>query len=197
MTAAVEIAGMFVALALFVFLFVAIFFRDEFRGLLRRLVGFKVRATGISFQFLAKAVEEKEKRKLPRKSGEKTLRKIAGGTVLWVDDVPFNNRLEVRALQVRGVLVDVATSNEEAVAFARKGDYDLVLSDIGRPAGEETGVKLPARLRAADLRCPIAFYVGKVEGDRAPSGDPVFDRPTPLFEFIAKALAGKGAGADK
>lgn len=196
MTGAVEIAGIFAALALFVFLFVAIGFRDEFRGLLRRLVGFKVRATGISFDFLAEAVTQKEQRELPRKDGEKTLRRIAGGTVLWVDDAPFNNRLEVRALQGRGVFVDVATGNEEAVAFARNGGYDLVLSDIGRPEGEQTGVELPARLRAAGLNCPIAFYVGKAVGDRAPSGDPVFDRPTPLFEFIAGALAGRDTAAD-
>jgi CheY-like chemotaxis protein len=187
---AVEIAGMFAGLALFVFLFVAIFFRDEFRGLLRRLVGFQVRATGISFQFLAKAVAEKEKRELPRKSGEKTLRRIAGGSILWVDDAPLNNRLEIRALQGRGVLVDVAVGNEEAVVYAEREDYDLVLSDIGRPEGENVGLELPSRLRAAGLRCPIAFYVGQSTGDRTPSGDPVFTLPTPLFEFIADALAG-------
>ncbi len=65
--------------------------------------------------------------------------KLAGARMLWVDDHhPTQNFYERRAFAALGVSVDMARTNEEAMALLTMGGetpaYDLVLTDSGRDA---------------------------------------------------------------
>lgn len=193
---AVWLALIVFGFALFVFLILVWRFPDEVRKLISRTDGVEVRPTKIALRFFREAVREKENRDLPSGS-EATIERISGVRILWVDDAPVNNRLELEVLRARGIAIDCATSNQEALEFAADARYDLVISDIGRkpPEEENAGLSLPANLRSADVSCPIAFYVGEATAATTPAGDPVFDRPTDLFEFIAGQLESRHSEA--
>lgn len=187
---AVWIALIVFGFTFLVFLVVVVRFPGEVRDLIHRISGIEVRPDKLALRFYSQAVREKEHRELPRESAKATLGGISGGQVLWVDDTPINNRLEARALRARGVTIDCAVSNDEAVESVSATNYDLILSDIGRnpPEGQTAGLELPTRLRAAGATCPIAFYTGRADQPTAPTGEPVFDKPSELFEFIAGQL---------
>lgn len=178
--------------ALVVFLVLAFRFPDALRELLGRAKSLSVTREGLALEFVEAAVQEKEHRRLVPDEIRPVLARIAPSRrVLWVDDAPNNNRLEVQALRALGVEVDLATSNSEALAYAHGVKYDLVLSDIARTPPEESkaGLSLPAQLRALGLSVPIAFYVEHAAPPKTADGYPVFDRPTELLGFVAKTVS--------
>lgn len=176
----------FALIALIVFL---VRFPDEVRELLRRTRSIELKPTGIAWRSYAQAVVAKEERQPSREETEPLLARISGGRILWVDDSPINNRLEAKALRARGVEIDFATTNDEAVEYAIAESYDLVISDIGRkaPETETAGLELPARFGRGG-EPPIVYYTGHAEAPQTPSGHPVFDTPSALFEHIAAQL---------
>jgi CheY-like chemotaxis protein len=188
---AVWVALVVFGFLLIVFLVLAFRFPDELKELLRRTKSVSITPKGLVLELVEKAVEEKEHRKPAPNEVRPVLERIPPQSrVLWVDDAPSNNRLEIQALRALDVDVDTATSNDEAVLYATADGYDLVLSDIGRAPPQESnaGLALPALLHAAGLEVPIAYYVGHAESPQTPDGHPVFDRPTDLLEFIAETL---------
>lgn len=65
--------------------------------------------------------------------------------VLWVDDRPSNNRSERAALERLGLVFELSTSTDGALGMiARRGPYDLIISDMER-----------ARSRAPATSCSI------------------------------------------
>ncbi len=136
-------------------------------------------------------VIEKEGRKPVEKQIRPLLRGLQG-QLLWVDDAPANNRLEVQALREIGVEIDIAVSNDEAAAYARSRRYDLVISDIGRSSAVEdqrAGLALPSVLREAGNQTPVVYYVGEAERPETESGKPVFDAPSKLLAYVKAQLS--------
>lgn len=130
---------------------------------------------------------------MPRRELEPAISAISGGRVLWVDDAPRNNLREVQALRALGVAVDMVTSNQEARHLAEAFEYDLVLSDIGREnRPKESGLQVPELLRDVGQDAPLAFYVGRAEGEGTDDGVPVFSKPSELLTFVAKTLEKSG-----
>ena len=83
--------------------------------------------------------------------------------VLWVDDHPAGNRLEVAALNK--LQIEIVTALGTAEALQRIDDdaepFDLVISDWERPGeGERAGLVLLERLRAAGHLLPVVYYHG-------------------------------------
>lgn len=84
-------------------------------------------------------------------------------SILWVDDIPDNNSLEVKSLEARGASVTVATSTKEATEILQRHEFDLILSDIHRVEGgvsrDTAGFELLNTLRE-DLKIytPLIFY---------------------------------------
>ena len=66
--------------------------------------------------------------------------------ILVVDDHADTVRVLRRLLELEGYGVLAATSADEAAALARRGDCDLIISDIGLPG--RSGLELMAELRA-------------------------------------------------
>lgn len=78
--------------------------------------------------------------------------------VLWVDDQPSNNRYERRALESMGMVVDLSTSTDDALRTLRRGGYDVVISDMGRPEDPRAGYLLLRAMRDRGDRTPFVVY---------------------------------------
>lgn len=80
--------------------------------------------------------------------------------ILWVDDRPKNNSFLVAALEERGARVETALSTAEAIASAKRANYDIVISDMGRPEGDHAGLDLTRKLKEIGARAPVYIFCG-------------------------------------
>ncbi len=58
--------------------------------------------------------------------------KINEKTILWVDDIPSNNRNEINAFQQVGINVVTVPNGEDALAYINKNKTDVIISDFKR-----------------------------------------------------------------
>lgn len=114
--------------------------------------------------------------------------------ILWVDDNPNGNFEERKRLFSFGILCDSYVTNESAVAAFRTGRYELVVSDINRPAGVEDGWALLRALRAVNPKAAVLVYTGRLHAEvertaRRRGAAGAFDRSGPLIAAILRLLA--------
>lgn len=197
---ACRVEALLIVLVVFAFLLIVFFvlafrFPEDLKMLLKRLKSVRISKDGLTLELVVEAIQEKEKR-TPDPAEIRPLVKAipTGRRVLWVDDCPANNRAEIQALRGLDLIVDTATTNAEALSYAKSNTYDLVVSDIGRSAAEppNAGLELPAALRAAGVASPLAFYVGAATRPTTDTEEPVFDTPTELLGWISEELDGGG-----
>ena len=124
----------------------------------------------------------------------------ARATVLWVDDRPDDNALEIAKLRDDGVEVLQARSTFEAmdVLSLRRG-VDAVVTDLGRAEDGEfrthAGLALLRQLREAELDLPVLVYTSRerVALDRQDALDAgakvVTASPTELFAALGRLLS--------
>jgi len=134
---------------------------------------------------------------LERANRERAL--IEGAEILWVDDVPSNNRNEARMLRSFGAMITFACTTEEAidaikVAVEQHRPFHMALSDISRnlPALDpEAGVKMLERFANDRIPLPVVFYIGtKKPGAPTPNGAfGLTNRPDELLQLTLDALA--------
>jgi len=62
--------------------------------------------------------------------------------VLWVDDHPSNNEAIVDIYRQQNVEFDLALNTGQALEFLAKKEYDLIISDMGRGAEFDAGVRM-------------------------------------------------------
>jgi CheY-like chemotaxis protein len=123
-----------------------------------------------------------------------------GAEILWVDDLPSNNRNESRMLRNFGSHITFACSTDEALAAIRAGNeegkpFDLVISDIARPPDNRAGLKTLEAFRAKGILLPFIFYIGQTPEDGVPEGAfGVTNRPDLLLTMVGDALARWGRG---
>lgn len=87
--------------------------------------------------------------------------RMAGKTILWVDDTPENNRLAVRALSRLRIHVESALSTEDALRHLdRNPDVDLIISDMGRRESDRAGYELLEQIRGRGIKKPYAIFAG-------------------------------------
>ncbi len=65
--------------------------------------------------------------------------------VLWVDDRPANNEYERKQLRPAGIVFDNVVSTDEALDQVASETYDLVITDLGRPASSDRSGTAGAR----------------------------------------------------
>jgi CheY-like chemotaxis protein len=115
---------------------------------------------------------------------------------LWVDDAPGNNTNVMQWLQsVLPIDWHTARSTEEAMTELRahRGDYAVVITDMGRPEGPRAGYDLLSQMRQAGIETPVIVYSG--------SDDPKHDdeakargalgstnSPTKLHDLVKEAI---------
>lgn len=125
----------------------------------------------------------------------KTLRRVEGATVLWVDDHPDNNVLERKALEEVGLRFVLSTSTEDAFNKIDRQKFDLIISDMGRGLDRRAGYKLLEALRNRGDQTPFIVYMGQSTPqlqtearDKGARG--LTDRPDELFQLVTKELRG-------
>jgi CheY-like chemotaxis protein len=122
-----------------------------------------------------------------------------GAEILWVDDVPSNNRNESRMLRSFGALITFAATTDEALAALRTSvvqnkPFHIIISDIGRGLShpEPTGglLMLP-RLREAGFHQPVIYYIGTPKPDAGvpPGAFGLTHRPDDLLQLVTDALS--------
>lgn len=95
--------------------------------------------------------------------------------VLWVDDHPERNALQVDQLERRGVVVDTARSTKEALQKLTGQRYQLIVSDMERAEGGKpvpnAGLELIRTVRTFDRDTPVVIYTAgpsaRILGDTA------------------------------
>lgn len=95
-------------------------------------------------------------------SDEHIKTRIEGFRILWVDDFPSNNAIQIEKLAKDGFLVDIASTTIQAVAMFDDRHYNLIISDMGRiedgKSRRDAGVDLARAIRKRDDRVPIIIF---------------------------------------
>ncbi len=79
-------------------------------------------------------------------------------TILWVDDHPSNNRLEIAAFRQRRLAVHLAESTADALKLMAMNRYSLLISDLGRGEDRLAGLKMIAALKERRMTVPVIIY---------------------------------------
>lgn len=90
-----------------------------------------------------------------------------GAQVLWVDDHPGNNDLEVWRMESRGARVWRATDARDAERVLVGNRIDLLLSDVGRGWDGDAGFAALRRWRdSGRYQGPVVFFTGRITPNR-------------------------------
>jgi CheY-like chemotaxis protein len=85
--------------------------------------------------------------------------------ILWVDDFPSNNAIQIAKLMDDGYWIDVASITAQAIQMFEYTKYDLVISDMGRVEDginkPNAGVVLTREIRTRDKNVPIVIFSTK------------------------------------
>lgn len=122
--------------------------------------------------------------------------------ILWVDDKPQGNALEIGQLKSLGFEIHLAESTADGMRMIEEADppYDLVLSDIGRTEDgtyqRMAGLELLRQIRSVREELPVLFYTTHRTAQLRPIRDAVdADRnayatgsTTEVFSLINKVI---------
>ena len=116
---------------------------------------------------------------------------VRGRRVLWVDDMPANTHYERVALAEMGLVVDVATSSEEALHCARHLNPDVIISDMERHGYSTAGIKFLEKARTEGIVAPLIFYIGLVDHNRGTPAHAfgITDRPDEVLHLVLDVLS--------
>ncbi len=117
--------------------------------------------------------------------------------ILWVDDVPGNNRNEARMFTALGAHIAFAANTDQALDIllpqGSVADYpvDLVISDIRRGDDGAAGTGMLSVFASKGIEANVIFYVGQVDPERpVPAGAfGLTERPDRLLHYALDALA--------
>jgi CheY-like chemotaxis protein len=115
--------------------------------------------------------------------------------ILWVDDNPTNNALQIAQLRDRGIDVVQAVSTDDAMAILNNNlGFDAIVSDMGRREGglyrSQAGLVLLNALRRAGYNVPFLVYSSQKntarnnDEIRSAGGDGATASPVELLEWI-------------
>lgn len=120
---------------------------------------------------------------------------LTGCSILWVDDNPLNNVYESSVLRQYGTSIMFARSTEEARAFLRQNNFDLIISDVGRIENGRNnynaGYELLEELTQRNQDIPLIFYtssMSRLNSNRSRSAYGAADSPTELLKLVVTAL---------
>ncbi len=117
-------------------------------------------------------------------------------TILVVDDEPMALKLVQTILEKRGFEVLVTTNPLQAIKMfqARRGDIDLLITDIVMP--EMEGTRLAGKIVEMDPELPVLFMSGFVTEDEVDQAASISQfafirkpfRPATLVQAVRKML---------
>lgn len=123
----------------------------------------------------------------------RTLRRMEGSQVLWVDDQPDNNNYTRHALEALRVKVFISTSTDDALDKIHMEHFDAVISDVGRPPDPLAGYTLLDELRSSGNQIPFIIYTSSCSPERQAEAIRrgavgYTNNATELFEMVVLAL---------
>jgi CheY-like chemotaxis protein len=80
--------------------------------------------------------------------------------ILWVDDHPSSVALEIQGFEALGAVVTQRLDTKAALQALAAQNFDLVISDMGRPPDDRAGYTLLGEMRQQGLRTPFLIYSG-------------------------------------
>ena len=123
----------------------------------------------------------------------RTARQFEGASVLWVDDKPINNTYERQALEALGIQFTISKSTEDTLERLKRKNYDLIISDMGRPPDQQAGYTLLEKLKEMHILTPFIIYAGSKRPEHIAEARKrgtfgTTNDPQELFEFVAIAF---------
>jgi len=85
--------------------------------------------------------------------------------LLWVDDMPLNNRSLIDSFQAVGMKIDKALDTDEGLTMLQRTQYDLIVEDMGRPSAKDAGYVFLDALKAKNLTIPVIIYAARMGND--------------------------------
>jgi two-component system OmpR family response regulator len=111
--------------------------------------------------------------------------------VLVVDDEPYITDVVTSALAFEGFATEEAATGAEALAKARRGDFDCIVLDVMLPDGD--GFDVCRTLRGEDVTTPVLFLTARDAGaDKLEGlglGDDYVTKPFSIEELVARIRA--------
>ena len=113
----------------------------------------------------------------------------------WVDDDPAAIQYEKNALQALGLRIATARNTNEAIRDLGANQYDIIISDMGRPSGDRAGYDLLREVRQQGIATPFVIYSSSKapehlkEALRAGAQGATND-PRELVQFVIDLVAG-------
>ena len=141
-----------------------------------------------------KPIQEREtEKRISELITPKASRQLAGAMVLWVDDRPENNVYERQALEQLGIRFTLSTSTEDALEKLQYGNYNVIISDMGRPPDMQAGYILLEEIRKRGVTTPFIIYAGSRSPEhtaetRRRGGLGNTNMPYELFEMVVDAI---------
>jgi len=87
--------------------------------------------------------------------------------ILWVDDEPANTEALREKLESRFVVsFTLCTSTQTGLASATSTEFNLIISDMGRPGDKEAGYTLLNALRAQNIQTPFLIFSATTSSER-------------------------------
>jgi CheY-like chemotaxis protein len=184
-----------------------IFYRPIRNELLPNLRGFK--AMGIEFSFVQQsittAIELAEKsEQWPVSIADEDIANVLNrvkkhlsvfkdSKILWIDDIPENNRNEERMFLKLQANVEFVTGTEDALKGLKRKAYDLVISDMSRGNEATAGLKFLEEYSKSPKAVPVIFYVGFFDPEKGvpPKAFGITNRPDELLHLTLDALERK------
>lgn len=116
-------------------------------------------------------------------------------SILWVDDEPLNNYIEMNLFKQYGSHINFVNSTDEAKTILRLNSFDLIISDIHRienaQSNPDAGYELLEYLKGQNIKIPLIFYTGSVRRvnlSKAKGAFGMVDEASDLFAMAIDAL---------
>jgi CheY-like chemotaxis protein len=122
-----------------------------------------------------------------------TIRRLAGTSILWVDDDQNNNLYERKAFEDLGISVVLATSTKNAIEKLQDHKFDVIISDMARPPDRRAAYVLLAEKQKLGIETPYIIYAGPdasqyAKEARSKGAIGSTNDPLELYELVLKAI---------
>ncbi|RKS22373.1 response regulator receiver domain-containing protein [Arthrobacter sp. AG1021] len=129
--------------------------------------------------------------KIPRLYSE--LREAGSGLVLWVDDEPESVAWERAALSEVGIRSVCVTTTDDAYRLIADNDFDVIVTDMGRPDSRRAGYELLDGLRSWGDKTRVLVYSSSKKPEHVAEvlehdGQGATNDPWEIIELVALQL---------
>jgi len=121
------------------------------------------------------------------------LREAGPGLALWVDDEPEAIAWERAALSEVGIRSVWVAATDDALGLIVENDFDVIVTDMGRPESGRAGYDLLDALRRSGDETPVLVYSSSkkpehVAGVLEHHGQGATNSPFEIIELVAEQL---------